>query len=90
MRLRAGGNFLRGYLLSMLAYRPSKSAGRRAIPGATDGRPQPRALVALMCVIGPTVTDAMMKAGVAQIPLYLTPFPSRPETSRAFQDTFGC
>jgi hypothetical protein len=46
---------------------------------------KPLAVVALMRAIEPMVADAMRKAGLAQIPLYVTPFPSRPEHQERFK-----
>lgn len=46
---------------------------------------KPLAVVALMCAIEPMVADAMREAGLAKVPLYVTPFPSRPEHQERFK-----
>jgi hypothetical protein len=46
---------------------------------------KPLAVVAVMCAIEPMVKDAIRKAGLSRVPLYVTPFPSRPEHKRRFQ-----
>jgi hypothetical protein len=46
---------------------------------------KPLAVVALMCAIEPRVADAMREAGLAKVPLYVTPFPSRPEHQERFK-----
>lgn len=46
---------------------------------------KPLAVVALMCAIEPMVADAMREAGLAKVPLYVTPFPSHPEHQERFK-----
>src|SRR5215472_6064245 len=46
---------------------------------------KPLAVVTLMRAIEPMVADAMRKADLGQIPLYVTPFPSRPEHQERFR-----
>lgn len=46
---------------------------------------RPLAVVAVMCAIKPMVAAAMHQAGLSDLPLYVTPFPGRPEHQERFK-----
>lgn len=90
MEFKAKGFFLDDLVLHQVNKMEEKTRIehlRKAVPSLAkrmvDYRPS--AVVIVMCAIEEDVVDAMRKAGLSQVPRFVTPFPLFPNNQRRFK-----